>query len=266
MLLRRIITHVKDQNWFAVGIEFVIVVLGILIAFQITNWADNAREQNNLDEAEIILKEDLLSNYFISYERLAISECRISSLKNLGNKLLEQNDYWLGLPISNSEITKGHGLHPVLFTPYSTNWGSRIWDAELARGTFDTMDNRRLLSMGQIFRLASYAVDVQGDIIKAEGRLKILGNTIALSQTDRLRYYELVSETDTNSRNLERIAQSIITRIELMGLELDHGHYKIFSKNVEDNINRLTSLNGKCVKPFSALSFDIAAIGPELVI
>jgi len=258
MLLRRIITHVKDQNWFAVVLDFVIVVLGILIAFQITNWADNAREQNNLAEAEIILKEDLLSNYFVSYERLALSECRISSLKNLGDKLLEQSGEWQGLPQSNPELIKGHGLVPILFTSNSTTWGSRIWDAELARGTFDTMDNRRLLSMGHIFRLARYAVDVQGDIIKAEGRLKILGNTIALSQTDRLRYYELVSEIDTNSRNLERITQSIITNIELMGLELADGHYKIFSKNVEENINRLKYLHGKCVKPFSPPPFDIA--------
>ncbi|RZV42563.1 MAG: hypothetical protein EX271_05645 [Acidimicrobiales bacterium] len=30
--------HVKDQNWFAVALDFVIVVAGILIAFQITNW------------------------------------------------------------------------------------------------------------------------------------------------------------------------------------------------------------------------------------
>ncbi|MEM7327348.1 MAG: DUF6090 family protein [Pseudomonadota bacterium] len=38
MLLRRIAKHVKDQNWFAVALDFVIVVAGILIAFQITNW------------------------------------------------------------------------------------------------------------------------------------------------------------------------------------------------------------------------------------
>ncbi|WP_439620143.1 hypothetical protein [Hyphomonas sp.] len=40
MILRRLSQHVKDQNWFAVGLDFLIVVLGILIAFQITNWAD----------------------------------------------------------------------------------------------------------------------------------------------------------------------------------------------------------------------------------
>ena len=38
MLLRRITKHVKDQNWFAVFLDFLIVVVGILIAFQITNW------------------------------------------------------------------------------------------------------------------------------------------------------------------------------------------------------------------------------------
>ena len=40
MILRRISKHVKDQNWFAVGLDFVIVVVGILIAFQITNWSE----------------------------------------------------------------------------------------------------------------------------------------------------------------------------------------------------------------------------------
>ena len=40
MLLRSITKHVKDQNWFAVVLDFLIVVVGILIAFQITNWND----------------------------------------------------------------------------------------------------------------------------------------------------------------------------------------------------------------------------------
>ena len=38
MLLRSITKHVKDQNWFAVALDFFIVVAGILIAFQITEW------------------------------------------------------------------------------------------------------------------------------------------------------------------------------------------------------------------------------------
>ncbi len=49
MILRRITQHVKDQNWFAVGLDFFIVVAGILIAFQITNWNDVRLERAKQD-------------------------------------------------------------------------------------------------------------------------------------------------------------------------------------------------------------------------
>ena len=38
MLLRRITKHVQDQNWFAVGIDFAIVVIGVFVGFQVANW------------------------------------------------------------------------------------------------------------------------------------------------------------------------------------------------------------------------------------
>lgn len=38
MLLRHITEHVRAQNWFAVTLDFLIVVVGILIALQFSNW------------------------------------------------------------------------------------------------------------------------------------------------------------------------------------------------------------------------------------
>lgn len=38
MLLRRITQHVKDQNWFAVTLDFLIVVVGVFLGIQIGNW------------------------------------------------------------------------------------------------------------------------------------------------------------------------------------------------------------------------------------
>lgn len=45
MLLSRVIEHVKAQQWTAVAIDFVIVVAGILIAFQVTEWNGTRRER-----------------------------------------------------------------------------------------------------------------------------------------------------------------------------------------------------------------------------
>lgn len=53
MILRRITQHLKEQNWFAVGLDFFIVVAGILIAFQVTNWnearKDLAQERQTIE-------------------------------------------------------------------------------------------------------------------------------------------------------------------------------------------------------------------------
>ena len=38
MIGRRVIGHLKNQQWTAFGIEFVIVVLGIFIGLQVSNW------------------------------------------------------------------------------------------------------------------------------------------------------------------------------------------------------------------------------------
>lgn len=38
MILRSITQHVKAQNWFAVGLDFVIVVAGVFLGIQIGNW------------------------------------------------------------------------------------------------------------------------------------------------------------------------------------------------------------------------------------
>jgi hypothetical protein len=65
MILRRLTKHVKDQNWFAVVLDFIIVVVGILIAFQITNWAagraDDARAKTYLERLGSDINTDIIT-------------------------------------------------------------------------------------------------------------------------------------------------------------------------------------------------------------
>lgn len=52
MILARLSSAIRQQNWFAVALEFVIVIAGVVIGFQITAWngerQDRIREQNYL--------------------------------------------------------------------------------------------------------------------------------------------------------------------------------------------------------------------------
>ncbi len=45
MILRRITEHVKAQNWFAVGLDFLIVVFGVFMGFQVQEWAVERRQR-----------------------------------------------------------------------------------------------------------------------------------------------------------------------------------------------------------------------------
>ncbi len=59
MLLRRITDHVKEQNWFAVVIDFAIVVFGILLAFQITEWNQDLEDKGLEREYLVRISRDL---------------------------------------------------------------------------------------------------------------------------------------------------------------------------------------------------------------
>ena len=52
MFYRRIKTRVEQENWFAVAIDFFIVVFGIFAGFQLTEW--NADRNDRLAEVTIL--------------------------------------------------------------------------------------------------------------------------------------------------------------------------------------------------------------------
>jgi hypothetical protein len=56
MILRRLTQHVRDQNWFAVGLDFVIVVAGVFLGIQIGNWNADAA----LSRKAVVLERQLV--------------------------------------------------------------------------------------------------------------------------------------------------------------------------------------------------------------
>lgn len=54
MLLRRVIEHFKKQEWTAIVLDFVIVVFGVFIGFQLTEW--NAERHSNEREQQYLIR------------------------------------------------------------------------------------------------------------------------------------------------------------------------------------------------------------------
>ena len=59
MILRRIVQHLKTQQWTAIGIELVIVILGVFIGTQVSNWNGSRHEEARAREALARIHDDL---------------------------------------------------------------------------------------------------------------------------------------------------------------------------------------------------------------
>lgn len=87
MLLRRVIVHVRAQDWTAVAIDFAIVVLGILLAMQITEWNqarhDRVRERAYLGRIAADLEQsfqDIEDSIELAQEREALGRLLVDSV------------------------------------------------------------------------------------------------------------------------------------------------------------------------------------------
>jgi hypothetical protein len=87
MILRRIIAHLRKQEWTAIAIDFVIVVLGVFVGMQVSNWNEERETRARAETYSARLADDLRdeawrTEYLIAYykEVLANAERAVGAL------------------------------------------------------------------------------------------------------------------------------------------------------------------------------------------
>jgi hypothetical protein len=121
MILRSVMRHVRDQNWFAVGIDFLIVVVGVFIGIQVANWND---EQGRLAQEQSYLA-------LIHEELMQISE-RSAKLLSYYTTVTEAGERALAYLEGDTQCeTACEGLLVDFFH------ASQLWAITLDRTAFD---------------------------------------------------------------------------------------------------------------------------------
>ena len=248
MILRRIKAHVQKEDWFAVFIDFIIVVFGVGMALLAEQWISNRQQAGELAEVEILIRDDLYTTYSSAKERLAISECRKARTRELATLLTIPGDTWIGTPWVGGENNWQPELARVMRSPFRT-WGSRAWEAEQGRSTMDQMSAERRKALDVVFNMAKGVQDFQLRIFSYEARLKTLALTIEITPSDRLRYYDILSETDAFISLVELASGLIIGNIEAIGLEYGAVARGQLRKDLAEQNERLSTVYGACYNP-----------------
>lgn len=137
MLLRRVTEHAKAQNWFAVALDFLIVVVGVFIGIEVANWnqarQDRQEERRYYGQLLVDLRADL--DTLARAERLAdlYDAAAQQVLDRLDNKNPSQR--------SPGQLAKAVHLAGFIYIPHAS------------RGTYDEListGNLRFLRNSQL--------------------------------------------------------------------------------------------------------------------
>ncbi len=89
MILRSLTKHVKDQNWFAVAIDFLIVVVGVYIGIEVANWNEARQDHQAYLEAHDRMVEEAKRNITTANQSRNTIEPLITSVENTIEDLRE---------------------------------------------------------------------------------------------------------------------------------------------------------------------------------
>ena len=146
MILRRFMQHVKEQNWFAVGLDVIVVIVGIFLGMQVQQWYE-VRKENELEtEYLTLLTRDFIAinkslDQQLDYEQFVI-EASKKALTYINNQEQKINPVELGQLLTQMDGTRTLSLQSPVFTELqSTGRISIIRDIELRNSIMEYFDS-----------------------------------------------------------------------------------------------------------------------------
>lgn len=135
MILRRISENVRSQNWFAVAVEFVIVVVGVFMGLQVQDWNEARKER--IEERELLgrLYEETTGLLEVQREELVGLNARADVLMGVNPVLFEQEP---SRSISDEECRTIASSHVFRRPPDELP----VLDEMLATGRFDVLQDK----------------------------------------------------------------------------------------------------------------------------
>ncbi len=153
MLLRRVTKHVTEQNWFAVGLDFVIVVFGVFLGIQIGDW----NEERQMNQRTVVLSERLADDFgvdvwhasgFLAYNQVVIENAKLVLDDLTNRKRLADN------PLMVAAFRA---------TQYNRLLKSSTYKELVSTGGYDLLAQSELGKITTIYYESTHMEDIQAD-------------------------------------------------------------------------------------------------------
>jgi len=206
MILRRLSENVKSQNWFAVALDFLIVVLGVFVGLQVQEWsAERAQARQHARYYERLLADFTAIN------------ARIDAHLAVFNQSIASMGYVLELVRMPDLASTEAALDPARFKVALANLGAR----RIPPGRSATYSE--MLAAGQLSRIHNSALR---DKLAEYDRLSEIHLEVYRSASDLMApqvpvtYRHMQIDTVPNEHDLSGIDR-IVLNYDLAGMRSD---------------------------------------------
>ncbi len=160
MLLRRVIQHVRKQEWTAIGIDFVIVVVGVFVGIQVANW--NEERQLEARRGAALSRLHAESNNAIDYlERRVQGMAENASLRTEVLRRLSDNDWQGADPAQMAKALESLQYAPAVSPPRA------VYDELISTGLYSELGDPRLRDAASAYIAQIGWVERQIDYVRA---------------------------------------------------------------------------------------------------
>jgi hypothetical protein len=131
--------HIKEQNWFAVGLDVIVVIVGIFLGMQVQQWYEEQQNLTKEDEIYSLLLNESSQrlNYFDDY--IAFIDSKIASQEASIQALIEGE---LPKTMTHDEFVRGVTLTRFFSPPSPPN---SIYQSIITSGEVRLLRNKQIV-------------------------------------------------------------------------------------------------------------------------
>jgi len=245
MILRSVMRHVHDQNWFAVGIDFVIVIVGVFIGIQVANWNDMRRDREVEASYLARLQQEL-------GELAPQAQAQFDSVRSTHDRMVEVEHYFAtgqGRDALNgahcASLARSHIFADVIFYPPTIK--ELIATGRIVLIRDETLRSAILAFDGANTAFTQLRTDIQLD------RLLLARKYPELLQLDRASWEDSSCEFESMAANQAFLNDFIDNRTR----------YSAYDSNLVERQSRLIRSLGGQVASVRGASFTMPSVPHE---
>ena len=170
MLLRRWTAHVRGENWFAVALDLLVVVVGLFIGLQIDTWWEGQKEARLESVYLLEIQEDFEASKSSLDEQIRAAEQTISDMITLYDQSLLPEPS-LSFSELNARFTSINNMPAFVLV-------TRAYDNLTGSGDLKLLNNRPLKNaLAEYYAAAQLTAVVQAEANLKAGNIQLFPST-----------------------------------------------------------------------------------------